>query len=57
MGRQGIREKTNQEEFDAFHPKIRGLLRWRRGELKRIKTEFWRRLRANFRSQKPMDEE
>jgi len=57
MTRHGVREKTTQEEFDAFHPKARGMLRWHRGELKRIKTAFWRRLRAELRSREPVGEE
>jgi hypothetical protein len=50
MARHGIRAKSNGDDFEAFHKKARRMLHWRRGELKRIKTAFWRRLRAKLRS-------
>jgi len=52
MARHGIRAKTSGDEWEAFHNKARHLLHWRRGELKRIKTGFWRRLRAKARSER-----
>lgn len=57
MARHSIRAKSNGDDFEAFHRKARRMLHWRRGELKRIKTAFWRRLRAKLRSKSANDEE
>jgi hypothetical protein len=50
MARRSVRAKSNGDDFEAFHKKARRMLNWRRGEIRRIKTAFWRRLRANLRS-------
>jgi hypothetical protein len=55
MARKGIRSKTGGDDWEAFHPRYRHLLQWPRGELKRIKTRFWRRLRARLRSRPEED--
>lgn len=45
----GSREHTSEEEYDAFSRRIRRMLGWRRGELKRIKRRFSRRRRRALR--------
>lgn len=56
MARRSIRAKSNGDDIEAFHKKCRRMLKWRRGEIRRIKTAFWRRLRAKMRSQKTADD-
>jgi hypothetical protein len=50
MARCSIRAKSNGDDFEAFHKKSRRMVKWGRGEIRRIKTSFWRRLRAKLRS-------
>jgi hypothetical protein len=57
MARRSIRAKSNGDDFEAFHKKARRMLKWRRGEIRRIKTAFWRRLRAKLRSRGAESEE
>lgn len=56
MARRSIRAKSNGDDFEAFHKKSRRMVKWGRGEIKRIKTAFWRRLRATLRSQAAKDD-
>jgi len=50
MARRSIRSKNNGDEWEAFHRRSRRIVRWRRGEIARIKRRFWRRIRALLRS-------
>jgi len=50
MARRSIRSKNNGDEWEAFHRRSRRIVRWRRGEIARIKRRFWRRIRAMLRS-------
>jgi hypothetical protein len=56
MVRRSIRAKSNGDDFEAFHKKSRRMVKWGRGEIRRIKTAFWRRLRAKFRSRSSGEE-
>jgi predicted CopG family antitoxin len=42
----GTRAKLPGDERDAFSRLSRRLLNWKRGELKRIKRRFWKRMRS-----------
>ncbi len=45
----GNRGPTNGDEYDAFSRRVRSMLRWRRGELRRIKRAFAKRMRRAAR--------
>ena len=45
----GSRGSGNGIEVDAFSRRSRRVLRWQRHELRRIKRQFWKRMRKAFR--------
>ncbi len=45
----GNRRSRGGDEYEAFSRRWRGLLHWKRGELRRIKRRFWKRMRATGR--------
>ena len=43
----GTRAKLSGDEWDAFSRRSRRMLRWRPGELRRVKRGFWKKQRAS----------
>lgn len=52
----GTRGNLSGMESDAFSRRARRILRWRRGELRRIKRQFWKRTRRAKLNFAPIDE-
>jgi hypothetical protein len=50
----GHREKLSANEWDAFSRKSRRLMRWGRGEIRKLKRAFAKRVRQQGRVQ-PFD--
>jgi hypothetical protein len=45
----GNRGATNGEEFEAFSRRVRHLIHWKRGQLRKIKRRFSKRIRRSVR--------